>query len=227
MITIQLKENMIQGWLLSVINKVTTEVFIIFRGYYWRFLEWAIGQYICNVYLKCFIFIIIHILVLILQSTCFICRTLKHKLWNNNCTVHVNERNQNKRKTNSRHIPRVLLFNLAYKQCNAIIKGWLHCLKSKSNGRFVNNILFGSAWCLVMLQIQFSLIEKNKDWTSRTLANPRPNPIPTPRQSGHHMCIILLRDFQLGCLNYLLFEDNEKHVIDWRDLWKSTFLSLL
>ena len=46
------------------------------------------------------------------------------------------------------------------------------CLTSESKGRFlVNNILFGSAWCLVTAQIQFSVI-KNKDWTSRTLANP-------------------------------------------------------
>ena len=39
----------------------------------------------------------------------------------------------------------------------------------------VNNILnilmFGSSWCLLMAQTQFSLIKK-KDWTSRTLANP-------------------------------------------------------
>ena len=27
--------------------------------------------------------------------------------------------------------PRVLLFNLAHKQCNGIIKGWLHCLQSQ------------------------------------------------------------------------------------------------
>ena len=68
--------------------------------------------------------------------------------------------------------PRVLLVDLARKQCNGIIKGWLHCLESI--GRFlVSNILmFDSAWCLVMAQIQFSLIKKNKDWTSSTLANP-------------------------------------------------------
>ena len=42
-----------------------------------------------------------------------------------------------------------------------IIKGWLHCLTSESKRRFlVNNILFSSAWCLVMAQIQFSLIKK-------------------------------------------------------------------
>ena len=42
-----------------------------------------------------------------------------------------------------------------------IIKGWLHCLTSESKRRFlVSNILFGSAWCLVIAQIQFSLINK-------------------------------------------------------------------
>ena len=47
---------------------------------------------------------------------------------------------------------------------DGIIIGWLHCLMSESKGRFlVNNILmFGSAWCLVMAQIQFSLIKKAK-----------------------------------------------------------------
>ena len=33
------------------------------------------------------------------------------------------------------------------------IKGWLHCLTSESKGRFLlKNILFGSAWYLVMAQ---------------------------------------------------------------------------
>ena len=35
-------------------------------------------------------------LVLILQSNCFIYKSWKRKLRNNNCTVHVNKRNQNK-----------------------------------------------------------------------------------------------------------------------------------
>ena len=87
-----------------------------------------------------------------------------NKPWNNNCTKHVNERNWSKYKTRTSHSnwPCVLLFNLAYKQCNRLIKGWLHCLTSESKGRFfVNNILiFDSAWCLVMAQIQFSLIKK-------------------------------------------------------------------
>ena len=97
--------------------------------------------------------------------------------------------------------PRFVLFHLAHKHGNGIIKGWLHCLTSESKGIFlVNNMLmFGSAWCLVMAQIQFSLIKK-KDWTSRTLAYPLPStsdnisflpypPPPNPPQSGCHMFI--------------------------------------
>ena len=57
---------------------------------------------------------------------------------------------------------RVLLFDLAHKPWNGIIKGWLHCLTPGSIGRLlVNNILmFDSTWCLVMAQIQFSLIKR-------------------------------------------------------------------
>ena len=73
---------------------------------------------------------------------------------------HACERTKSKQKQNQvtshSSLSRVLLFDLAHKQCNGIIKGWLHCLTSESNGRFlVNNILiFGSVWCLVMVQIQ-------------------------------------------------------------------------
>ena len=56
--------------------------------------------------------------------------------------------------------PRVLLFNSAHKQCVGVIKGCLHCLTSELKRRFpVNNILmFDSAWCLIMVQIQFSWV---------------------------------------------------------------------
>ena len=81
-----------------------------------------------------------------------------------NDTVHVNERNQNKNKnlvTSYSDWARVLLFDLAHKQCSGMIKGWFHCMTSESEGRFlVNNILFGLSWSLVMAQIQFSLIKK-------------------------------------------------------------------
>ena len=54
------------------------------------------------------------------------------------------------------------------------VKGWLHCLTSMSKRRFLvdNTLMFGSAWFLVMVQIQFSLIKK--DWTFRTHVNPSP-----------------------------------------------------
>ena len=53
----------------------------------------------------------------------------------------------------------VALFGLAHKQCNSIIKSWLHCLTSVSKGRFLaNNILL--ARCLVMAQIKFCLIKE-------------------------------------------------------------------
>ena len=77
--------------------------------------------------------------------------------------------NQNKKTkvTSYSNWPRALLFDLAHKQWNGIIKGWLHYLTSESKGRFIaNNILL--AWCLVIAQIQFSLIKKNKGWTCRT-----------------------------------------------------------
>ena len=105
--------------------------------------------------------------VLNLQSTCFICTTWKRKQTMEQQPHRACERTKSKQKQNQvmshSNWPRVLLFDLAHKQCNGIIKGWLHCLTSESKGRFlVNNILFGSAWCLVMAQIQFSLIKKIK-----------------------------------------------------------------
>ena len=84
--------------------------------------------------------------------------TLANKLWNNNRTVHVNEQNQNKNKTTSRHIQidhTFWFFNLANKQYNGIIindEAWLHCLTLVSKGTFLvnNTLMFDSARCLVM-----------------------------------------------------------------------------
>ena len=47
-------------------------------------------------------------------------------------------------------------------QCNGIIKGWLHCLISEPKGRFLVNriLMFDSAWCMVVAQLQFYLIKK-------------------------------------------------------------------
>ena len=82
--------------------------------------------------------------------------------------MNANERFKSKNKTKSRHIQ---IDDLGHRKCNGIIKGWRQCQTSVSKGRFfVSNILmFGSAWCLVIAQIQFFLIKENKDWTSREL----------------------------------------------------------
>ena len=97
-----------------------------------------------------------------------------------------------------------------------IIKGWLHCLTSESKRRFlVSNILFGSAWCLVIAQIQFSLIKKigrsehllhpptplrlTRTYFYLTPTpppsthTPHPTPLSPPpptHQAGCHMCIV-------------------------------------
>ena len=62
-------------------------------------------------------------------------------------------------------------------QCNGIIKRWLHCLTSEPKGRFLVNIIlmFGSAWCLVMAQIHFSLINKIKIGRPEHLLTPHPS----------------------------------------------------
>ena len=61
----------------------------------------------------------------------------------------------------------VLLFDLSHKQYNGIIKDvrerWFYCLTSELKERYlINNILSGSVWCLVMVEIQYSLIKKIK-----------------------------------------------------------------
>ena len=65
-----------------------------------------------------------------------------------------------------------------------IIKGWLHCLTSEAKRRFlVSNILFGSAWRLVIVQIQFSLIKKIGR-SEHLLQPPRPSSYPISMQIG-------------------------------------------
>ena len=58
------------------------------------------------------------------------------------CACERTKSKQKQNQTTSRwHWPRVLLFDLGYKQCNGIIDGWLHSLTSESKGRFrVNDI---------------------------------------------------------------------------------------
>ena len=122
--------------------------------------------------------------------------------WYDTCELTKLKQTQNQVTSHSKW-PRVLLFDLAHKQCNGIIKGRLYCLTSELKGRFLaNNILMlGSAWCLVMAQIQFSLMKKRLgDWTPKTLTTPTPHPLlrpitshfcltPPPPQSGRHKCI--------------------------------------
>ena len=80
----------------------------------------------------------------------------------------------------------VPLFDLPQKQCNGIIKGWLHCLTSESKGRFLaNNTL---AWCLVMAQIQFSLIKKIKIGRLEHSLTPHP---PTSNNISFLPCTLL------------------------------------
>ena len=107
-------------------------------------------------------------MVFIFQPIYFLCATWKSKQTMEQQPHRACEWTKSKQKQN--HVtshsnwPRALLFNLAYKQCNGIIKRWLHCLTPYSKGRFFDNniLMFGSAWCQVMAQIQFSLIKKIK-----------------------------------------------------------------
>ena len=100
-------------------------------------------------------------LVLILQSTCFVTTTAPC-MWMNEI-----KRKQKKLKHVIFNWPPVLLFDLAHRQCNCVIEGWLHCLTSVSKGRFpANNILL--ARCLV---IQFFLI---KIWRPEHSLTPHP-----------------------------------------------------
>ena len=115
--------------------------------------SWFYGLVCANVqkYIQMYIYIYIYLyihtfLVLILQSTCFICTTWKRKQTNGTMTspcMWANEiKTKTKPSTSRSNWPRVILFDLVHKQCNDII--------------LVNNILiFGSIWCLVMMQPNF------------------------------------------------------------------------
>ena len=88
--------------------------------------------------MKCLLFMISHILVLILQSTCSICTTWKRKQTMEQERHRPCEWTKSEQKiTSHSNWPRVLLVDLAHTQCNCIIKGWLQCLKSDSKGRFL------------------------------------------------------------------------------------------
>ena len=58
-----------------------------------------------------------------------------------NDAAQVNERNQKENKIKSCHIQTDHVFYFSNKQCNDIIKGWLHWLRPESKRRFlINNI---------------------------------------------------------------------------------------
>ena len=131
-------------------------------------------------------------LLLMLQSTYFICTSWKRKgtmeqQSHRTCEWIKSKQKQNKNKVTP-NWPRILQFHLAHKQCNGIIKGWLHYLTSESKERFlVNNILL--AWCLVMARLDVKNARKPNitlcPITSQVCLPP-PHPFP---QSGYHMCI--------------------------------------
>ena len=116
--------------------------FLLFRG-----LIFLCVQLSKNI-TKCFLFITIHILVLILQSACFVCTSWKHKQTMEQQSHRASERTKSKQKKSKNKVtshsnwPHVLIFDLVHTQCNGIIKGWLDCLTSESKERFlINNIL--------------------------------------------------------------------------------------
>ena len=86
-------------------------------------------------------------LVLILQSTCFICTTWKCKQTMEQQSHRACEWTKSKQKQ----------FDLAHKKCNGIIKAWLNVWLSMMSGHGANPIFFN----------------KTKVQTSRTLANTR------------------------------------------------------
>ena len=127
---------------------------------------------------KCLLFIIIHIFGTHFAINLFYLHNLKTQTMEQQpqrtCERTKWKQKQN-RVTSHSNWPRVLLFYLAHIQWNGIIKGRLDWLTSESQGRFlVNNILFDSAWCLVMAQIQFSLIKKQRLDIQNTSLLPTP-----------------------------------------------------
>ena len=116
----QLKENIIQGWLLYVIRSF---LYVSFRFQYqlinliWIFFyffssSWSLIMWLYT--LKCavvqknhgfYLYNYLHFQYSFCnQPVLFAQFENVNKLWNNNRTVHVNKQNKNKIKTNSRHI---------------------------------------------------------------------------------------------------------------------------
>ena len=166
-ITNQLKDNIIQGWLLYVIRSFLQVGFrfqsqlinLVCLSFDFFSFSWEaslsaflwLSTLVCAVVQKyhemSFIYNYSHFYYSFRNQPVLIAQLENlNKQWNNNYTVHVNKRSQNKNKTKSCHIEIDNAFYLAHKQCNGIIKGWLYCLTSESKGRFlVNMLMFGSA----------------------------------------------------------------------------------
>ena len=195
MITRQLKESIIQGWLLYVIRsflqvgfpfqyQLINLVWLSFGFFHLADASLPAFSWLHTLsknITKCLLFISIHIF-----NIDFAIKLLYlHKLetWKNYGTTTTPCRwmNEIKTKTKPSHITFKLttrsIARFVPQKCNGIIKRWPPCLTSGSKGRFlVNNIsMFGSASMSDHRRNPFFSNKKNKDWTSRTLAN-----LPTP-----------------------------------------------
>ena len=100
--------------------------------------------------------------------------------WYHTCELTKSKQNQNQVTSHS-NWPRVLLFDLAHKQCNGIIKRWFYCLTSEFKVRFLPTI-----HCLAQHDVA----------TIHPPPPPPPSsdnisflPDPLPPQSGRHICI--------------------------------------
>ena len=123
---------------------------------------------------KCLLFIIIHIFSIYSfynQPVLFAQLENVNKLWNNNRTEHVNERNQNKNKTKSRHIQtdHALYYSiLSEKNVMVSLKDGFTAWSQSQKEDFLST-KYSLAQHDGVNPIFFS--KKNKDWTSRTLVN--------------------------------------------------------
>ena len=152
MITNQLKENIIQDWLLYVIRSFFQVGFrfqyqlinLVWLSFDFFSFSWSLTIcFFMDLYSCVCSCLKYHKMSFIYNYSRFwysfcnqpvLFSKLENvsNLWNDNRTVHVNKRNENKKNqvTSYSNWPSVLLFDLAHKQCSGIIKGWLHFLTS-------------------------------------------------------------------------------------------------
>ena len=186
MVTSELKENIIQGWLSYVIRSFLQVGFrfqyqlvhLVWLSFDFFSFNWSFTIcFFVTLYsfvsscpkISRILFIVIHFFSTYFATNLFYLHNLKTQA-NYGITIPpcmwMNEiKTKTSLITSHSNWPRVLLFDLTHKLCKGIIERWFHCLTSESKRRFlVSNILmFGSVWCLVMAQIQFSLIKKTLD----------------------------------------------------------------